>query len=223
MLRSGHSSWYEPNLHTTYLGTCNDTLVTLGDYPLGLAYSDPCRYLLTYNLAKEEVSHCAALKDGLYPVCLTTSADGTWVGTLSRDPNAWEGDAEGYVVRLYTAEHLILTLEIKVPLSVDNFNSLSHCTKIMFSRNASLVAVASSDTKEDFGPDFYGYCGGMSKKGTKGVQVNVYRLPVVNIRLKALCRDAILAHCTHANTRTLPLPKSLRSYLSYVDQAELLS
>lgn len=216
MLTSGHSSWYEPNIHTSYLGCSNDVLVTLGDYPLGLTYSDPSRYLLTFDIANDKVAQCIALTDNLYPVSLTCSSDATWICTLSRDPSAWEGDAEGYVVRLYTAESLSLTMEVKVPLAIDNFNSLSHCSKIMFSQNNTLLAVTSSDTREDFGPDFYGYCGGLSKKGTKGVQVTVYRLPVVKINLKALCRDTILSSCKHEMLASLPLPNSLKSYLSYI-------
>ena len=215
--RSDQSSWYEPNLHLSYLGSSNDHLLVLGDCQFGISPADSCRYLLLYDLKHDKVLRFVSLKDSLYPVCLTCSPDATWIATLSRDPAAWDGDAEGYVVRLYTAESLTLTMEIKVPLAVDNYNTLSNCSKIMFSRNSTLMAITSSDTRDEFGPDFYGYCGGFSKKGTSGVVVTVYRLPVVDMSLKALCRDVIMANCSHGHIYDLPLPNSIKAYLSCVD------
>ncbi len=208
-----HSTWYEPTNHMCFLPRSRDVVVLLGDVPVALS-SDPSRFLIMYDVTTSTPLRCVELRDHLFPVTLTCSPDGTWISTLSRDVSERDGELETYVTKLFHAETLTQHLEVRGPLSCDAYNSTSNCNKVMLSSSGHLVAIASTsefDSVVEFDP----WGPNLFYRGTSSMEVTVYRLPLVNATLRALCRDVIVRHCTFSNIARLPLPATLQEYVSY--------
>ena len=208
-----HTTWYEPTTHISFLPSADDVLVVLGDIPFSVS-SDPSRYLLMYDINESSVLRCMELRDDLYPVSLSCSVDGTWISTLSRNVSERDGELETYVTKMYFSETLTQHMEVQGPLSCDAYNSTSNCNKVVMCNSGHLLAVASTsefDSVVEFdpwGPNLFYH-------GTSSVEMTVYRLPIVKPTLKALCRDTIVECCGFTRLSSLPLPTSLKEYVSY--------
>ena len=213
----GNPTWYEPGLKMCFLAD-TDKLVVMGECPIGSSQSGPARYLAVYDLDTQCVEHGLELPDSLYPVSLNSSPDGAWIATMSRNhATATTGAMETYVIKLYSSYDLTLHMQLELPLTPDTFNALSNCNKMVFSENSKLLALAFNEEVETnyFGWEFGPCLPVPGQQGMASIQLGVYRLPVLNLNLKALCRDAILDHCSYFDVSLLPLPSSLIDYVKF--------
>ncbi len=213
------STWYEPGIHIAFLPESDNTkLVVLGEKPSGLA--ERFRYVIIYDLTKKDISHGVELVDNLYPVSIGVSPNGTWVATMARCPREYEGcDTESYMVKLYTADNLTLVTHIQFPFTIKAFNYMPMCNKLIFSLNSKLIALPSTSDEDnlEFDWEYGAYYRPSEHQGTSGVTMRAFRLPVVDLTLKALCRAAVLDHCSYTNAPQLPIPTAMKDYVQFKD------
>ena len=215
--RFQQTCWYEPEIQLFFVPSqeaSSDRVIVMGEFPNGVTHCGRANCLLTYNLLSERVEQAIVIEDRLYPKSLTCSPDGQWFAVLCRKSSEqWSSNVDSYVVQLYSADCLTLRLEFSTAMSLHGYNLFSNCSRVVFSRNSQLLAVASSTWSECWNTGEFEVL--MPSAEAEQTQFTVYRLPTPDLSLKPMCRDAILSACNVTDVTQLPLPKAMWEYLQY--------